>query len=131
AFTAAAQAVEAGSVPFTTSNNVIILPVTVNGSPPLDFILDTGASGTVISEDAAARLKLAPGKKGGTTTQGGEVDSSALGKADLAVGRMPIGSIDLTAIDMRPLYAGFGRRIDGILGYDVFARFTVAINYET
>jgi hypothetical protein len=36
----------------------------------------------------------------------------------------------MAGIDLGPLEAGIGRRIDGILGYDLFARYVVEIDYQ-
>ena len=45
-------------VPFEIINNLIVVRVQVNNSKPLSFILDTGASGSVINESRAKELGL-------------------------------------------------------------------------
>src|SRR5258708_8680950 len=48
-------------IPFELSNDLILLQARVNDSAPLWFILDTGASSTVIDSQLAKTLRLKPG----------------------------------------------------------------------
>lgn len=106
-----------------------MLTVTVNHSAPLKFILDTGASGTVISERSAKELELESTAATNTTMQGGAVNSSSLKSVSLRVGPIEFPKIALTAIPLGGLEAGFGTRIDGILGVEAFERYVVEIDY--
>src|SRR6266550_3808572 len=48
-------------IPFELSNNLILVQARVNESAPRWFILDTGASSTVIDSQLAKALRLKPG----------------------------------------------------------------------
>jgi hypothetical protein len=37
--------------------------------------------------------------------------------------------VTVVAIDLTGLHAGLGRHVDGILGYDIFCRYVVEIDY--
>jgi hypothetical protein len=50
------------------ANNLVLVPVQVNGSAPLTFILDTGASGLVIDARRVSELKLATGESNDART---------------------------------------------------------------
>lgn len=78
---------------FTTGGGVIEIrrsedghyhwPGTINGEP-VDFLVDTGASGVAIPQSLAARLRLAPGETVRSSTAGGSVTGRVV-RADLAL----------------------------------------------
>ena len=78
---------------FTTRGGVIEIrrsedghyhwPGTVNGEP-VDFLVDTGASGVAIPQSLAARLRLAPGETVRSSTAGGSVTGRVV-RAHLAL----------------------------------------------
>src|SRR5262245_30249333 len=64
------------TIPFQLIDKLIFLPVQVNGSEPLWFVLDSGASGCVVEKQSAERLAL--------KTQGsGQVGGAGAGKTDV------------------------------------------------
>jgi predicted aspartyl protease len=119
-------------VPFQPAGNLIILQARVNGSKPLDFILDTGASGTVISQNAAKSLGLKAESEGSASTQGGEIEAASIKNARIGIGTAgELRNVTLAAIRLNGLEAGVGRRVDGILGDDVFEKYVVEIDYAS
>lgn len=110
-------------------NNLIFIPVQVNASSPLTFILDTGASGVVIDKRRVADAGLNAGAGTTANTGGGSVAAQEAGRATMHVGRAELADTPITAIDLSPLERGTGRRIDGILGYEFFSKFVVEIDY--
>lgn len=120
------------SVSFETSNNLIIMQTSVNGSKPLSFILDTGASATVISKDAADALNLKLEGEADAAVQGGSVEASFVKNASLHLSKdVELPKVTLAVINLSGLEAGTGRRIDGILGYELFDRYVVEIDYTS
>ena len=116
------------AVPFETSNNIIIVQALANGSKPLSFILDTGAGGSVINKRRAIELGLKLEGDNAVTTGDGDVEAATVKNAEIKLSGASL-RMNLTAIDLSGLEAGIGRHIDGILGYDVFARYVVEIDY--
>jgi len=116
-------------IPFELTNNLVILRGSINGSKPLDFILDTGASTSVISDSRARDLGLKLEGKTGATTQGGSIEASFVKGVSLSLSGVEFPKMTLAAIRLSGLEAGLGRRVDGILGYDIFNRFVVEIDY--
>src|SRR6476620_8671730 len=47
---------KSAEIPIEISNNLIIIPVTLNGMLPLKFILDTGVRTTILTEKAFADI---------------------------------------------------------------------------
>ncbi|CAN5560421.1 hypothetical protein BH18ACI1_BH18ACI1_18680 [soil metagenome] len=127
-----AQSRKPFAVPFVVSNNVVLVQVNVNGSKPLSFILDTGASGTVISENRAKELGLKLEGQTDASTQGGSIEAAFVKNATLRLSKdVEFPAITLAVIRLSGLEAGFGRKIDGILGYEIFNRFVVEIDYAS
>ncbi len=116
--------------PATVVNNLVVLEVRVNDGQPVSFILDTGASTSVVDTAAAARAGLKTGAAGQATTGGGAVEAAEIAGARLSIGPLVWNPLPLVAIDLSGLRAGLGHPIDGILGYDVFARHVVEIDYR-
>ena len=127
---AAGTAQAAIVVPIQIEQNLVIAQVRVGTSPPLAFLVDTGASATVIDAARVPELGLAAGSKGAGTAQGGEIETEMIEGAVLRVGGAELRPARVAAIDLSGLAAGFGRRIDGILGYELFARYRVRIDYR-
>jgi outer membrane lipoprotein-sorting protein len=118
-------------VPFILNSNHIHLPVGIGGAKPLNFILDTGAGGPVLDTDAATDLGLKTigkfeGRGVGEATQ--EVNLVTL--SSIRLGDLIIDSIPAAAIGLKPLNKYEGMSVEGILGYDIFSRFVVKVDYE-
>jgi len=77
-----AVAAEVHTVPFRLEHDKVIVRGSVNGSPALDFVLDTGAEMTVIGQRTADRYGIAPA---GTTISAGVGEAGIRG---LQVGRL-------------------------------------------
>jgi predicted aspartyl protease len=126
----AAQAGAAVVVPIEIEQNLVIVRVRIGASPPLAFLLDTGASASVIATDRLAGAALAAGASVAATGQGGEIDASTVRGAVLRIGPVRLAPASIAAVDLGGLSAGLGRRIDGILGHELFERYVVRIDYD-
>lgn len=124
----ASQAV--AQIPIELSGNEIFMRLSVNGSGPLWFVLDTGAGSTVINTTAAGALGLKLEGSHQTRGAGGHVPSSVARGVRLDVGGARLKDLTVTAIALAPIENSMGRRIDGILGYEFFRRFVVELDYE-
>jgi predicted aspartyl protease len=123
----------ATSIPFrsaTSSRALILLPTFVNGSGPFQFVLDTGASRTMLSFALARKLGIVavgdrPGTGGGGQVRllSSFVDSLSVGKA--SVRDLPVGVGEFLGF----LSSTAETKLDGIIGCDFLSRFDVAIDY--
>jgi hypothetical protein len=105
--------------------DVPVIPVSVNGAPPLRFVLDTGGQ-NVISPDAARRAGL---EAVGEGTVGGA--GAALAKTRYATARsVRVGSAEMRDQPFVVLDFGKNAPIDGIVGYELFARFAARIDLQ-
>jgi len=116
-------------LPFQTSNHLILLSTHVRSDSGL-FVLDTGASTTVIDEAWAATLGLRPDSTTSASATGGTVDVGVLPPTRLSVG--PIEWIDPAPalVSLDGLSASLGTRVRGIIGAAFFRRFVVQLDYS-
>jgi predicted aspartyl protease len=108
---------------------LLIVPVHVNGRGPYDFLVDTGASRTLIFDALADELGLARGDvveghgAGGRLRFAlGEARTIAVGDARADAVPVVIGALDVVAQHVDPLPGG-------VLGYSFLSRFRVLIDY--
>jgi predicted aspartyl protease len=111
-------------------NNLVLLDTSVNRSPAIPFLLDTGASVSVIDTTLAARLGIVAGEASDAATGGGSVAAAKIAGVDLHVGNRAISAHDAVAIDLSGLAAGLGTPVGGILGFQVFHDYVVEIDYR-
>jgi hypothetical protein len=120
------------SLPFEFRNNQIFLRAAVGHGPAMWFILDSGASGCVVDTAVARRLRLkTAGEARGTGA--GKGTYALTFAADLTY-RLPGVQLAVAksyVIDLSGQTALQGRRVARILGYDFFARYVVALDFET
>lgn len=117
-------------LPFELNGNQIFLRVRVNGSEPLWFGLDTGASATVISTTTAESLGLKMEGSSRTTGAGGQVQSSTVRGVRLDIGSARLEGLDAMTLALTSIENASGHRMDGILGFEFFRRYVVELDYE-
>ncbi|NJN27621.1 MAG: PDZ domain-containing protein [Cyclobacteriaceae bacterium] len=121
---------------FKMIHNLIIIPVFINGSDTLHFILDTGVSHTMITS--------MDGAEGISFNFAREIDLYGLGNGGEVKAFHSFGNvIELPDVigfnhnviilkeEFDHLSQGLGTKINGLIGYDVFDSFTVEIDYKS
>jgi len=120
-------------VPFRLAGPVkplVLVPAFVNGRGPHTFVLDTGASATVLSPQLAALLRIETTAAEPMTGAGGMLQAT-LGR----VGSLTVGSAALAnvAVMVADFLGELGRVVetplDGILGYNFLRHFRVTLDY--
>ena len=117
------------NIKFEINQNLIFVRARLNDSKPLWFILDSGASISVINEKLAHSLGFKLGKKNKINAIGGKIEYSLVKNINLDVSGATLSKQTIAAIDLSVLEPKFGRSIDGILGSEFFKRFAVKIDY--
>ena len=118
----------AASVPFRLMENLIYLPVTVNGDTQY-WVLDSGASMSLIDHDYAQKLGL---------NIEGNIKGYGFGELfDLSFVKIPEHQVGPILFGSQKFYVSQGLtaksyepQIFGILGYDFLSRFVVEIDYD-
>jgi len=119
-------------IPINMLENHIYVKVRVNGSLPLSFILDTGASNHFLNEGRAEELGILHKKLGEHNDVGtgeGATKLAAIKNVSLNMGGIELKDRTIYVVQMDKLEAIAGHSIDGILGAEIFNRFVVGIDY--
>lgn len=122
-------------IPFELYHNLIVIPVILNNQIPLKFILDTGVRTTILTEKAYSDiLNLTYARKYSISGLGGErlIDAYVTNNVALTLpGVQGRGHAMLVLEeDYLELRNYLGADVHGILGYEIFSRFIVEINYD-
>jgi hypothetical protein len=118
-------------IPFVLNSNHIYVPVSIGGSKPLSFILDTGAGMPVLDMETAKDLGLKTvGKFEGRGAGEGTQEVNFVTLENVQLGDLVIDSVSAGTISLKPLSKYEGMPDDGILGYDIFSKFVVKVDYE-
>lgn len=123
-------------IPIEINNNLVVIPVIVNGQLPLKFILDTGVRTAILTEKIFSDiLNLTYTRK--YTVGGPGVQKSVQAyvtnnvSLDLPPGIHGEGhALLVLEEDYLELRNYLGADVQGILGYELFSRFIVTIDYE-
>lgn len=123
-------------VPFRVLNDHILVPVSVNGSETLEFVLDTGADMTVLMDSVPVQaLSLEPDSRIpiSGTGQGFDAYADIVTDVSLSLGELSLNGLSVIHIPMQAT-AFFENReqiyFDGVIGYEFFQRFLVRIDYD-
>ncbi|HYK50499.1 MAG TPA: aspartyl protease family protein [Terriglobales bacterium] len=133
AFSCNAVAADAANIiPFAAYSNYVWLSVRVNGSRPVQFTLDSGASASVISQRVADEQGLgAKGQRRESNLGTGESapNVSRAANVTLNLNGIEVRKKEISVVSMDGLESAIGHRIDGILGAEIFRRYVVEIDY--
>jgi len=111
-------------------SGIVFVPTTIDGKGPFWFELDSGFQNCAVDRAVASRLGLRIGETQHREAPGGVIERATISGARLRVGGHEIPDAAISALDLSPFGMFFGRRPDGILGYDFFRTYVVEIDYE-
>jgi hypothetical protein len=112
---------------FIEDTSLVVIPVHINGHGPFRFLLDTGASRTILSAAVADDLKIPRGQRHMLSTGGGDVPSTMRVIDSIKAGGGELDRLEVVVTDfelMRRMH------VDGILGGDYLRQFKVSIDYN-
>lgn len=112
-------------VPFEYSGNEIIVTARLNGKD-CKFIVDTGASQSVLDNAAAANLGSRPLSTFSITAGSQAVPLSYTTVPSLTIGDITFDNIPMLVTDLSHL----GEKPSGLIGANILRRFLVTINYD-
>jgi hypothetical protein len=123
-------------IPFEFQANLVIVPVKVNNSDTLRFILDTGVSSILLTDPQIARnqfMKFARSVKISGAGEGTDIEAGIVLDNTITMGDMIGYRQNLVVLkeDVLKLSEFVGSPIHGIIGYEIFNRFAVTIDFGT
>lgn len=121
-------------IPFQLHSNLILVPVRLNNSDTLHFILDTGVSTTILTDPhvpAARQLKSVRRVQISGAGEGNGLAASVALGATLRMGEMTGYNQTIVVLDHDALALSeyVGVPVHGIFGYDIFSHFIVTIDF--
>ncbi|MBD2754792.1 aspartyl protease family protein [Spirosoma validum] len=122
-------------IPFQLHSNLIIVPVKINDSDTLNFILDTGVSNTIITDPSAFRKKsmvLTRKVKLNGAGEGNNLTASIAINNTLTMGGLRAAHHNVVILDedVLKLSEYVGTPVHGIFGYEIFANFVVNVDFQ-
>lgn len=122
-------------IPIEIQNNLIVVPVILNDVLPLRFIVDTGVRTAILTQKAFSDiLQLPYSRKYSIAGPGGEklIDAYVTNNVSLTLpGVIGRGhALLVLEEDYLELRNFLGTDVHGILGYELFSRFIVKIDYS-
>ena len=142
------------AIPFELDDNLIYVPVSINGSKPLSFILDTGAYNIIHlqrAQELGVKLKHFGKTEGigdeqpdvflgaekvsfslpGVTLSKQRLLAVTLAKVEDCVDKFIVDEYGRDISSSEPQVKGARRKVDGILGAEFFHKFVVEIDYAS
>jgi hypothetical protein len=124
------------TIPFKLVHNLIIIPVKINDSTPLNFILDSGVRNTLVTRlNFTDSLNLNSANKIEIRGLGTGYEVEALHSSGNTMYMPGIKGdnhqVYVLMEDIFNLSQRMGMPVHGIIGYDIFKNFIVKINYSS
>lgn len=122
-------------IPIEIHNNLVVVPVLLNGALPLKFIVDTGVRTAILTEKTYTDiLNLSYSRKYSVAGPGGIniIEAYVTNGVDLQLPGVDGHGHALLVLgeDYLELRNYLGTDVHGVLGYELFSRFIVKINYK-
>lgn len=122
-------------MPIEVHNNLVVVPILLNGQLPLKFILDTGVRTAILTQKVYSDiLNLQYTRKYSIAGPGGEklVDAYVTNNVTIDMPGVHGEGHALLVLeeDYLELRSYLGVDVHGILGYELFSRFVTHIDYE-
>jgi hypothetical protein len=121
------------SIKFELYKDLIVIPARINDTLRVRLILDTGTRSMLLYGKRFAGLQNMSGNKhvkvaGWGSPEG--VDASVSYPNNIRIGHISGESLAIAVVPGRSLFED-RPKIDGIIGYELFVKFVVEINYKT
>ena len=119
-------------VPFASDRQHIFVSLTVNGTPGMQFLLDSGTTSNILDLHASQMLGLKPegiqrekdiGLGGGMVAVAEDKDVSVV------LEQLPVAHA-LALVDLHDLQVAYHHRIDGILGFPLLQQYVVVLDFQ-
>ena len=122
-------------IPIEIHNNLVVVPVLLNGMLPLKFIVDTGVRTAILTQKTYTDiLNLSYSRKYSIAGPGGEklIEAYVTSGVDLQLPGVDGHGHALLVLeeDYLELRNHLGTDVHGVLGYELFSRFVVKVDYK-
>src|SRR6266404_636900 len=118
-------------VPFELTGNLILLQARFNESGPLWFIVDTGATDSVIDSQLAKALNLKTVGRTVGTGGAGTATAQIFKGNSLKLPNIDATNLTIYGLPIDFLSAPFGRKLSGVIGNDILKQLVFEIDYAS
>lgn len=127
---AAAVCPKGEGIPFKLHRGyVVVVRGSIGGAKDLNFVLDTGAAPSVISQRVARKFKLR-GTEDRLSTFNQTSMATRVSAPDVRLGPVHAKQIDVLVRDLSDASETLGTRVDAIVGFDLLGRSAFTIDYR-
>jgi hypothetical protein len=122
-------------IPFELYNNLVVIPIKLNGVVPLSFVVDSGVRSSIITEKLITDILKLPYSRKITINGPGDyiiLEAYVINKVDIVMDGA-IGSDQSILVleeDYLNLRNHLGTEVHGMTGFDIFNRFVVGFDYN-
>jgi len=120
-------AAKAATFSLIRDTSFIVVPVTINEQGPYKFLLDTGASNSILSAIVADSLNVPSGRAQMLLTAGGNIPVTLRTVDTLRIGEVRLNHVEIAVANFDLMQT---LQVDGIVGGDYLRRFKVSIDYD-
>ena len=123
---------ESSTIPFLLKDGMIVVNVSVDGKPPLPFVLDSGAL-NVLTPEAAKSLQVAmQGDLSANGVGNGQVNAHLAHIKTYQVGSAELSDQSFIILPLPRAFTDNGKQepVAGLIGYEFLRRFVVSIDYH-
>ncbi len=118
------------TIPFEFVGNEILIKVRINNGAEAKFIVDTGASQSVLDKTAASAIGPYPLSTFSITAGSKAVPLSYTKLSSLSIADLVINDVPALVTDLSSFTAAIGERPAGLIGANILRRFLVTIDYD-
>jgi len=116
---------------FELQGNVIFVKGSIGNAKALDLVLDSGSARTSFDESLATSLNWDLSLKALSATPNGQQELSVVKDLEIQLCGKPVTEAIVMVYPLEFLSKAVKRRVDGIIGIELFRKFVVVIDYPT
>ncbi len=117
------------TIPFSYTGGEIVITAAVNGKPDLAFVVDTGATQSLIDSKQAPLLGKIEHSDLSITTGSGSVPMSYMKIDTLTIGGLVFKALPMAVADLHALKFIPGKKITGLLGANILRQFLITFDF--
>ncbi|MBX3151995.1 aspartyl protease family protein [Candidatus Obscuribacterales bacterium] len=117
-------------VPFQYTSNEILVMASVNGLPNRPFILDTGATQSIVDTATFRDMIAKPSEEVAITTGSGAMKMGFANLKTFQIGDIVLDNVPVAIADLSKFSQFLATRPHGLIGANILKRFLITIDYD-
>lgn len=109
---------------------LVLVPTFINGQGPFDFILDTGASTSLVTPSLANKLGIACQDEREALVAGGKIALGLGEVSSFSIGQAKINDLIVGIVDLTDVCQAIDAEVMGGIGHNFLQHFHLSLNYQ-